>query len=100
MLDAPWIIWGSELSPFTLKVIRLFRQARRPFRFLPADGGWLENWRYLIRVERLKRGRLPLTWPRMTADDEFPLVPFVLGADGSNLYDSSAIAEWLDREQP
>lgn len=99
-VDAPWIVWGSELSPFTLKVIRLFRHARRPFRFLPADGGWLEDWRYLVRLERLKRGHLPLTWPRMTADDELPLVPFVFGNDGSNLYDSTAIAQWLDRELP
>ena len=98
--ESAWIIWGSELSPFTLKVIRLFRHARRPHRFLPTAGGWLENMRCLWRLERLKRGRLPLTWPRMTADDELPLVPYVFGADGTNLYDSSAIAEWLDRELP
>lgn len=33
----------------------------------------------------------------MTEDDEFPLVPFLFGSDGENLYDSSAIGEWLDQ---
>jgi glutathione S-transferase len=97
-LTSPWIIWGSELSPFTLKVIRLFRHAGLPLRFLPLHGSWAENWRYTLRVESLKRGRLPLTWPQMTEDDEFPLVPFAFGPRGENLYDSSAIAHWLDRE--
>ena len=98
--ENPWIIWGSELSPFTLKIIRLFRHARLPFRFLPANGRWLENWRCALRVERLKRGRLTLTWPQLTEDDEFPLVPFAFSPDGENLYDSSAIAQWLDCKLP
>lgn len=98
--ERPWIIWGSELSPFTLKLIRLFRHARIPFRFLPIEGGWLENMRYGLRIEKLKRGHLPLTWPLMTAEDEFPLVPFLFGPDGENLYDSSAIAHWLDQRLP
>lgn len=93
----PWIVWGSELSPFTLKLIRLLRHAGLPFRFLPAEGRSAENWRYALRVDAIKRRRLPLTWPRMGADDEFPLVPFLLGPAGENLYDSSAIAEWLDQ---
>jgi glutathione S-transferase len=33
----------------------------------------------------------------MTDDDEFPAVPFLFGPDGENLYDSTAIAAWLDR---
>ena len=96
--DQLWIVWGSELSPFTLKVMRLFRHAQLPFRFLPTEGRWLENWRYTFRLRDLKSGKLPMTWPQMTPDDELPLVPFVFGADGSNLYDSTAIAHWLDRE--
>jgi glutathione S-transferase len=47
-------------------------------------------------VQRLKAGRLPLTYPPRDALDEYPLVPFLFGDDGSNLYDSTAIAEWLD----
>lgn len=91
-----WVVWGSELSPYALKVMRLLRQAGLPVRMLPAEGGWLENWPCLLRVERIKRRRLPLTYPKLTEDDELPLVPYLLGPRGENLYDSSAIAEWLD----
>lgn len=96
----PWIIWGSELSPFALKVVLNFRHAGLPYRFLPAQGRWAQNWRALLRLQALKRGLLPLTWPKMSEDDELPLVPFVFGPQGENLYDSSAIAEWLDRRLP
>jgi len=34
----------------------------------------------------------------MDALDEFPLVPFLFGPGGENLYDSSAIAVWLDQQ--
>lgn len=95
-----WLIWGSELSPYALKLALCCRQAGLPHRFLPEQGGWAENWRSLLRVEKLKRRQLPLTWPLMSEDDEFPLVPYLLGPDGENLYDSTAIAEWLDRERP
>jgi glutathione S-transferase len=95
-----WVVWGSELSPFTLKVIRLLRHAQLPFRFLPVQGSWSDNVRHALRVEALKRRLRPLTWPVMTADDEFPLVPFLVGPAGESLYDSSAIAEWLDRSLP
>lgn len=96
MADASWILWGSELSPFHLKVLALCRRAGLPVRVLPAQGSAVENLRCQWRRARLVRGRLPLTWPRMTELDEFPLVPFLFGPDGENLYDSSAIAEWLD----
>lgn len=92
-----WIVYGSELSPFTLKLLAMARCKGLPHRFLPEEGGWLDNLRITIRKERLVRGQLPLTWPRMTEDDEFPLVPFLFGPDGENLYDSSAIGEWLDQ---
>ncbi len=100
MAARDWVIWGSELSPFALKLALCCRYAELPYRFLPEQGGWAENWRHLLRVEALKRGRLPLTWPEMSADDELPLVPYLLGPDGENLYDSTAIAEWLDRTLP
>ena len=95
-----WLIWGSELSPYALKLALCCRHAGLPHRFLPEQGGWAENWRCVQRVERLKRHRLPLTWPLMSEDDEFPLVPYLFGPDGENLYDSTAIAEWLDRTLP
>lgn len=95
-----WLLWGSELSPFALKLALCCRHAGLPHRFLPEQGGWAENWRCVLRVERLKRGRSPLTWPPMDEDDELPLVPYLFGPAGENLYDSTAIAEWLDRQQP
>jgi glutathione S-transferase len=93
--DREWVLWGSALSPFALKVEALLRFARVPFRWLPAGGPWQTAQRYGRRRRRLVAGRLPLTWPRKTALDEFPQVPFVFGPDGENLYDSSAIGTWL-----
>jgi glutathione S-transferase len=95
-----WIIWGSELSPFTLKVICLYQQAGIAHRLLPTQGSWSEALTFSWRRERLIRGWLPLTAPKMDDADEFPLVPFLFGPKGENLYDSSAIADWLDRDRP
>lgn len=95
-----WLLWGSELSPYALKLALCCRHAGLPHRLLPTDGSWLENLAATLRVERLMRGRLPLTWPQLSIDDEYPLVPYLLGPQGENLYDSSAIAEWLDRRLP
>ncbi|MDO9451671.1 MAG: glutathione S-transferase C-terminal domain-containing protein [Stagnimonas sp.] len=95
-----WLIWGSELSPYSLKLALCCRHARLPHRLLPTQGSWAENIRINLRVERLKRGGLPLTWPQRTQDDEYPLVPYLFGPQGENLYDSSAIAEWLDQRLP
>ena len=94
--DDGWVLWGSELSPFALKVEALLRFVGVRFRWLPASGNFLEASRFGRRRRRLVAGRLPLTWPRMTELDEFPLVPFLFGPAGENLYDSSAIACWLD----
>lgn len=93
----PWVVWTSELSPFGLKLLLLCRYHALPFRVLPAQGTSAERLRYSLRRELLTRGLLPLTWPRLTADDEFPLVPFLFGPQGENLFDSTAIAAWLDR---
>lgn len=100
MPPSPWIVWTSELSPFGLKVILLARHAGLDLRVLPAEGSTLERLRYDARRRLVRQRLLPLTWPRMTDDDEFPLVPYLFGPDGENLYDSSAIAEWLDRRLP
>lgn len=93
-----WIVWGSELSPFTLKVEAMLRFAGVAYRLLPAQGGFVESLRLARRRRRLVRGRLPLTEPRQDPLDEFPLVPFLFGQRGENLYDSSAIGAWLDRK--
>ena len=100
-MGAPaWVLWGSELSPYALKLALCCRHAGLPYRFLPEQGGWLDNLRAQWRLERLRRGQLPLTWPPMTEHDELPLVPFLFGPHGENLYDSTAIAHWLDRRLP
>ena len=100
-MSAPaWVLWGSELSPYALKLALCCRHAGLPYRFLPEQGGWIDNLRAQWRLERLRRGHLSLTWPRMTAQDELPLVPFLFGPAGENLYDSSAIAHWLDQRLP
>jgi len=98
--DARWVLWGAELSPYALKVEALLRAAGVAYRWLPREGGVLDAHRTNLRRLRLVAGRLALTWPEMTELDEFPLVPFLFGPDGENLYDSSAIAAWLDRHGP
>ena len=95
-----WSLWGADLSPFALKVEALLRFAGVPFRWLPAPGSALESHRFNLRRARLIDGRLPLTWPEKSPLDEFPLVPFLFGPSGENLYDSTAIGIWLDRTGP
>jgi len=95
-----WVLWGSQLSPYALKVESLLQFAGLGYRWMPADGTFRDALRFAWRRRQLVAGRLPLTWPRMTKLDEFPLVPFLFGPNGQNLYDSSAIAEWLDTQRP
>jgi glutathione S-transferase len=92
-------LWGSTLSPFALKLEAMLRFAGLPMRWLPAEGGFADAVRGARRRRLLVRGRLPLTWPRPTPLDELPLVPFLFGPEGENLYDSSAIGAWLDAER-
>ena len=91
------LLWGVEASPFLLKLEAMLRFQERPFRRLPAQGGFLENLRIFIRLESAKRGRRVLRYPEMDPNlDEYPSVPF-LSEDGERfLYDSSALGHWLD----
>ncbi len=91
-----WDIYGSELSPFTLKLIALCDYTELPYRFVPADTSVWHSLKTLHRKEKLIKGKAPLSWPEMDEEDEYPLVPFLFGPDGENLYDSTAIARWLD----
>lgn len=92
-----WTILGSELSPYTLKVMACFSYLRIPHRLLYTQGSLLDNVRLQWRKLALTQGWKSLTWPKMSADDEFPLVPYLFGADGENLYDSTAIGHYIDR---
>lgn len=96
--SATWTLWGSTLSPFALKVEAMLRFAGLPYRWLPAQGGFADGARFELRRRRLVAGRLPLTWPPLSDLDEFPLVPFLFGPRGENLYDSSAIGAWFDAQ--
>ncbi len=91
-----WILSGSQLSPFHLKVAAILKFKDIPFSDFPGDGGFWANLKISVRVLLLKARCLKLTHPEFTELDEFPLVPFLFGPKGENLYDSSAIAKWLD----
>jgi len=95
-----YIVWGAELSPFVLKLEALLAAADVPFRRLPRDGGRLENLRAAITVERAKRSGTAMRPPGNDPLDEYPLVPFLLTPAGEVLYDSSALASWLDESHP
>ena len=94
------IVWGPELSPFLLKLESLLVRAGLPFRRLPRDGARLESLRVARRIAAAKRSRTALRPPRPDALDEYPLVPFLLTPEGGVLYDSSALAGWLDERHP
>ncbi|MCP4007548.1 MAG: glutathione S-transferase domain-containing protein, partial [bacterium] len=91
------IVWGFEASPFLLKLESMLRFHERPFQRLPAEGGWGENFRTLLRLEGAKRAGRVQRYPQMDAGlDEYPSVPF-LSEDGQHFhYDSSALGHWLD----
>jgi glutathione S-transferase len=96
----PFILYSSELSPFALKIQAMCDYVDLPYRLLPETGSFTENLAIMLRKELLVNGISSLTWPKMTALDEFPQVPFLFGPEGQNLYDSSSIAEWLDLKKP
>lgn len=93
-------IWGSELSPFALKLRALCDYAEVPYRWLPAQGGRLENYRALRLVSRAKRTRTVCRYPHPSDLDEYPLVPFLIENQRHVYYDSSALAHWLDDFHP
>lgn len=94
-----WTVLGSELSPFTLKVINYLQYMGVPFRFLYEQGNTLDNILVQANKMALVGGFKSLTWPQMDDKDEYPLVPFVFGPAGEALYDSTAIADWFEHRQ-
>lgn len=91
------ITWGVEASPFSLKLEAMLRFQERPFRRLPSEGGFFENWHTLFRLQSAKCRHRVLRHPEMDdALDEYPEVPFLI-EDGERFhYDSSALGHWLD----
>ena len=91
-----WVLYGSELSPFHLKLVAILKAKKIPFREFPREASTVENIKILLRLKLLRIGLLKLSYPDFTEYDEFPLVPFLFGPKNQILYDSSAIATWLD----
>jgi glutathione S-transferase len=90
------VIWGSELSPFALKLRALCDFAGIDYAWLPADGSRLGNYRALWTIQRAKRGRTAIRYPQLSDLDEYPLVPFLIERGRTVYYDSSALARWID----
>lgn len=95
----PLAVWGSELSPFTLKLRALLAYAELPYRMLPEQGSRRENLAALLRIQLAKQRRTALRYPTFSALDEYPLVPFLLTSTAV-AYDSSALARWIDDLHP
>lgn len=93
-------LWGSELSPFALKVRACLDWAGLAYEWLPAEGGRLRNIRINWLIERAKRTGAVERHPRLDPLDEYPLVPFLVVDDRRVLYDSSALARWIDDCHP
>jgi glutathione S-transferase len=91
-----WAIWGSELSPFALKLRACCDWAGLPYEWLPAEGGRRRNYRAIWLITRAKRTRTVERYPRLDDLDEYPLVPLLIEDDRRVLYDSSALAHWID----
>ena len=89
-------IWGSELSPFALKLRALCEFAGIECAWLPSDGSRLRNYRALWMINRAKRGRTAIRYPQLSDLDEYPLVPFLIEKGRRVYYDSSALARWID----
>ena len=94
------IIWGSELSPFLLKLCALFDASRLRYRILPRDGSFVEGVRTQLLIQRAIRTRSVRRHPSSDPLDEYPLVPYVVDPEGVVHYDSSALAAWLDIAHP
>lgn len=92
----PALLWGSELSPFFLKVEALCQHAGLPTERRPDGGTALENLKLMTRLRLAQARRTVKRWPSAQPDDEYPLVPYLFTADGDIHYDSSGIAGWLD----
>lgn len=94
-----YAIWGSELSPFALKLQALLRYAGIPYDNLPRDGSRWRNCRTIALIAGAKRARTALRYPHTSDLDEYPLVPFLVENDARVYYDTSAIAAWIDDHQ-
>lgn len=95
-----FLIWGSELSPFALKLRALCAFAQVPHVWLPDAGSRWQNLRVNAAIELGKRRGTILRFPAMDRLDEYPLVPYLVEPGGRIQVDTSAIARWFDARHP
>ena len=93
---ARYAIWGSELSPFALKLRAMMAHADLDYVWLPADGTPLANLRAAAALQLDKWRGTVERFGGMDGLDEYPLVPFLFERGGPIRYDSSALARWID----
>jgi glutathione S-transferase len=77
--DTPYRIFGSELSPYSIKVRSYFRYKRIPHRWVARDSSNQEEFQRLAKL---------------------PLVPLVVAADGRTWQDSTPIIEHFETLYP
>jgi len=97
MKSTSYTLWGSELSPFYLKVQACLRFHQYTVNYQPQQGGYLKALTHQIKVELIQKRLKKITWPIMNLQDELPLVPYMFNENGQSFYDSSAFAHWLDQ---
>lgn len=97
------IVWGTELSPYYLKLRSLMDVAEIPYQCLPVGAGRWRNTRVWLRLSWARRRKAIARWPQMTALDEYPAVPFLLEdrdpearSEPTVWYDSTGIGLRMD----
>ncbi len=95
---AEFLMMTSQLSPFSLKIQSCLAFTGHSYVSLPAHGGKLKNSVQAIKVEIAKRRGTIYKYPKMTALDEYPGVPYLIEPSGRVQYDSSGISKWLDTQ--
>jgi len=95
-----WVLWTSELSPYGLKVELLCHQAKLALELHPQHANFFSGHGSRKRVDSLRKNKQKIHWPSQNELHELPLVPYLLGPNGENLVDSSAIGYWLQQQNP
>ncbi|MCB0221499.1 MAG: glutathione S-transferase N-terminal domain-containing protein, partial [Chrysiogenetes bacterium] len=93
-------LYGSELSPFSLKLRAMCDYVALPYTWVPGEGTRWQAIAASALVEAARRGRVNIHYPRMSELDELPLVPFLIEDRRRVMYDSTALASWLDARAP
>ncbi len=93
------VLWGSRLSPYTLKLEAALQYKGIAYRRLPAQGTHFENARLMLRLETAKRLGEVTRYPVVEdAFDEYPLLPYFSYDKRNFEYDSSSILLRMEAE--